>query len=159
MSVVDMLYDICWMSLLLLVAKIIRTKIKLIQKIYIPTALLAGFLGLLLGNQGLKLIPFSVEISNYSGILICVLFGTMFLGNKKNASFSHMLKSVGDTFLVNGASEIAQFGIFILIGVLLMPVLFNGINPAFGLMLPAGFVGGAWDCSSNWWCFSRKWMG
>ena len=66
----------------------------------------------------------------------------MFLGSKKKVSFSSMFRNVGDTFLVNGSSEIFQFALFILIGVLVLPLIFKGINPAFGLLLPAGFVGG-----------------
>ena len=42
---VNIIYDICIMSALMLIAKIIRTKIKIIQKLYIPSALVAGFLG------------------------------------------------------------------------------------------------------------------
>ena len=56
---VNIIYDICIMSALMLIAKIIRTKIKIIQKLYIPSALVAGFLGLLLGKQFLNVIPFN----------------------------------------------------------------------------------------------------
>lgn len=139
---VNIIYDFCFMAVLLLIAKIIRAKVTFVQKLYIPSALIAGFLGLILGSQFLNLIPFSLEISSYAGILISVLFGSMFLGNKNKATFKEMLNSVGDTFLVNGASEITQFGFFIFLGIVILPIIFNNINPAFGLMLPAGFVGG-----------------
>lgn len=139
---VDVMYDFAIISALLLVAKIVRVRVKFIQRLYIPTALIAGFLGLFLGPQFLGILPFSSEISNYAGILIAILFGSMFLGNKKKSSFKDMIASVGDTFLVNGALEIAQYAVFIIIGVTLMPLLFNGINKAFGLMVPSGFVGG-----------------
>ena len=140
--VLNALYDLCMMSVLLFVGKVIRAKVRFVQKLYIPSALIAGFLGLFLGRQFLDILPFSNEISSYSGILIVVLFGSMFLGSKKKVSFSSMFKNVGDTFLVNGSSEIFQFALFILIGVLVLPLIFKGINPAFGLLLPAGFVGG-----------------
>ena len=55
---------------------------------------------------------------------------------------ARMFDSVGDSFLVNAAAEITQFGLFILLGIVVFPIFFKGINPAFGLMLPAGFVGG-----------------
>lgn len=139
---INILYDFCIMSALLFVAKILRSKIKFIQKLYIPSSLLAGVIGLFLGKYFLNVLPFSTEISSYSSILIAVLFATMFLGNKKKVSFKNMFTSVGDTFLVNAAAEIFQFGIFILIGVLILPLLFNGINAGFGVLLPAGFVGG-----------------
>lgn len=139
---VNILYDFCIMSGLLFVAKIIRSKVRFVQKLYIPSALLAGVIGLLCGKYFLNILPFSTEISNYSSILIAVLFATLFLGNKKKESFKKMISSVGDTFLVNTAAELSQFGIFILIGVLALPVVFHGINKGFGLMLPAGFIGG-----------------
>lgn len=141
-TALSLLYDIAWMSGLLLIAKIIRSKVKFVQRLYVPSALIAGFLGLFLGNQFLNVIPFSTEISNYAGILIAFVFGSMFIGNKTKVSFKSMFQSVGDTFLVNAASEIAQFAIFILLGVTVIPIVFKGMNTAFGLMLPAGFVGG-----------------
>lgn len=141
-SALNLLYDIAWMSALMLIAKVIRSKISFIQKLYIPSALIAGFIGLLAGKQFLNVIPFSSEISNYAGILIAFVFGSMFIGNKAKVSFRRMFSSVGDSFLINAAAEIAQFGLFILLGIVVFPILFKKINPAFGLMLPAGFVGG-----------------
>lgn len=136
------LYDFCLMSALFVVSKIIRAKVRFIQRLYIPTALIAGFLGLLLGKQGLGWLPFSSEIGNYSGILIAVLFGTMFLGNKGKSSFKKMFVSVGETFLVNCSAEVFQFGFFMFIGTAVLPLIFGSVNKGFGLMLPAGFVGG-----------------
>lgn len=141
-SGLDLLYDVAWMSALLLIAKVIRSKIRFVQRLYIPSALIAGFIGLFAGKQFLNVIPFSSEISNYAGILIAFVFGSMFIGNKTKVSFKQMLQSVGDSFLINAAAEIAQFGVFIFLGVTVFPVFFKEINVAFGLMLPAGFVGG-----------------
>ena len=139
---VNILYDVAIVAVLLFVSKIIRVKIPLLQKLYIPSALIAGFLGLFLGSQFLNILPFSSEIGNYPGILIAVLFGSMYIGTQKKTSFKTMLGSAGDAFFVNGAAEILQWGFFILLGVTVLPVLFSGINQAFGLMLPSGFVGG-----------------
>lgn len=141
-SPLSLLYDIAWMSALLLAAKVIRSRVRFVQRMYVPSALIAGFLGLFAGKQFLNLIPFSDEISNYAGILIAFVFGSMFIGNKTKLSFEKMFNTVGDTFLVNAASEIAQFGLFILLGATIIPRIFKGIDPAFGLMLPAGFMGG-----------------
>lgn len=141
-SALSLLYDVAIMSALLFVGKIIRTKVGFVQKLYIPSALIAGFLGLFLGPQFLNLLPFSNQISSYSGILIAVVFGSMFIGNKRKVTFKSMFHSVGDTFLVNAAAEIGQYAFFILIGAIVLPLVFGGINDAFGLMLPAGFIGG-----------------
>lgn len=124
---VNLLYDFAVAAALLFVAKIIRCKFRFIQHAYIPAALLAGFLGLFLGPQFLDILPFSSEIANYPSILIAVLFGSMFVGTRGKMSVKSVLKGAGDTMLINGASEMMQFAVFILIGV---------------AVLPAGFVGG-----------------
>ncbi|MBX9033639.1 sodium/glutamate symporter [Gordonibacter massiliensis (ex Traore et al. 2017)] len=142
MQLTDFLFDFCIMSALLLVAKVIRAKVGFLQRLYIPSALIAGFLGLFLGKQFLNIVPFSTAISDYAGVLIVVVFGSMYLGTKRKTSVGGMVKRVGDSFFVNGAAEIAQFGIFILLGCTLLPLVFPGINDAFGLMLPCGFAGG-----------------
>lgn len=141
-SATALLYDVACMSALMVIAKILRSKVKLIQKLYIPSALIAGFLGLFLGKQFFNVLPFSNEISSYAGILIAFVFGSMFIGSKTKVSFRSMFSSVGDSFLVNGAAEIAQFAFFTLIGVTVLPRLFPNMHEAFGLMLPSGFVGG-----------------
>lgn len=47
----SLLYDVAWMSALLLMAKIIRSKVRFIQRLYIPSALIAGFIGLFAGKH------------------------------------------------------------------------------------------------------------
>lgn len=139
---VNLVYDFCLMSVLLFLSKIIRIKVKVVQTLFVPSALIAGFLGLILGEQGFNILPFSGEMSSYPGILIAVLFASMFLGKQEKISFQRMISNVGDTFFVNAAAEMSQFGLFIIIGSTLLPALFSGIQKAFGLMLPAGFIGG-----------------
>lgn len=140
--VLDVVYDFALMSALLLVGTIIRSKVRFFQRLYIPASLIAGFLGLFLGKQFLNVLPFSDAIADYPGILIAVVFGSLFLGTRKRQSFKRMFANIGDIFLVNGADETFQFGFFTLLGVTVLPLVFPGINEAFGLMLPAGFAGG-----------------
>lgn len=76
------LTDFCFMSLLLVIAQFMRAKIKFLQMFYIPASLVAGILGLLLGPQFLDLIPWSGQIGSYAYMLVCVLFGGLFLGQE-----------------------------------------------------------------------------
>lgn len=39
-SSLNLLYDVAWMSVLLLIAKVIRSKVHFVQKLYIPQHLL-----------------------------------------------------------------------------------------------------------------------
>ena len=141
-SALSLAYDICIMSALIVVAKIARTKIKIFQDWYIPTALLAGIMGVVLGPYGFALLPFSSQASSYAGILIVVLFATMYLGKNEKASFKEMFKRVGDSFLLNGAAELFQYGIALVLGTVLLSALFPDVNPWFSVLMPAGFVGG-----------------
>ena len=51
--------DFAFMSLLLIVAQFLRSKFKPLQIFYIPSSLIAGLMGLLLGPQVLNIIPWS----------------------------------------------------------------------------------------------------
>ena len=51
--------DLGFISILLLVGKFIRVKVKLIQQLFIPPSLIAGLLGLAFGPNGLGWIPLS----------------------------------------------------------------------------------------------------
>lgn len=44
-SALSLLCDVAWMSALLLIAKVICSRVRFIQRLYIPSALIAGFLG------------------------------------------------------------------------------------------------------------------
>ena len=83
----SLLYDIGCISVLMLIAKVIRSKVKLIQRLYIPSALIASFLGLFLGKQFLNILPFSSEIGNYAGILIAFVFWFYVYWKQKKSEF------------------------------------------------------------------------
>ena len=67
--------DVGIISLLLLIGKLMRVKIKWIQKLFIPPSLLAGFIGLALGPHGFDVLPLSTQTGTYAGILIAFIFG------------------------------------------------------------------------------------
>ena len=109
------LTDFCFMSLLLVIAQFMRAKIKFLQMFYIPASLVAGILGLLLGPQFLDLIPWSGQIGSYAYMLVCVLFGGLFLGKKEKTSVKKIFTQVGDSFCVNMGAEFFCFGIALLV--------------------------------------------
>ena len=135
----EVLLDFCIMAACFVVAKIIRTQCQLLQRLYIPTAVIAGFIAFFLQHfYG----AFGNGMASYPGILIAVLFCTMALGRESKRIGKSDFKRIYQTFFVNTAAEISQFGFFMVIGVVLLPLVFQEINSAFGLMLPSGFMGG-----------------
>ena len=75
--------DIGIVSALLLIGKLMRVRIKLVQKLFIPPSLLAGFIGLALGPHGFDVLPLSTQTGTYAGILIAFIFGALPLTSQK----------------------------------------------------------------------------
>lgn len=138
----NMLMDFALMSILLFIAQLLRAKVKLIQNLYLPSSLIAGFLGLFLSKQFLGILPFSDKMSSYAYMLVVVLFASLFIGNSEKQSLKKVVNEVGDTFTLNMATEFGQFGFSILIGTFLLVTFFPDVFHAFAILLPAGFVGG-----------------
>ena len=76
--------DFAFMSLFLIVAQFLRSKIKFLQRFYIPASVLAGIMGLICGPQVLNVIPWSGKIGSYAYLLICIVFAGLYLGKKEN---------------------------------------------------------------------------
>lgn len=138
----NMVMDFALMSILIFVSQLLRANVKIIQRLYLPSSLIAGFLGLFLGPQFLNVIPFSEKIGSYPYLLIVFLFAGLFIGNKEKSSFKKVINEVGDTFTLNTAVEFGQFGCAIFLGGLVLTRLFPDLHPGFALTMPAGFVGG-----------------
>ena len=55
-------------------------------------------------------------------MLVCVLFGGLFLGKKDKTNVKQILTKVGDSFCVNMGAEFFCFGIALLVGGALMKI-------------------------------------
>lgn len=136
------LYDFAFMSLLLIVAQFMRSRIKFLQMFYIPASVLAGIMGLLLGPQFLNIIPWSGRIGSYAYMLVCVLFGGLFLGKKEKTNVKKIFAKVGDSFCINMGAEFFCFGIALLVGGGLVTLIFPDVFTEIALLMPSGFCGG-----------------
>lgn len=134
--------DFAFMSLLLVVAQFLRSKIKFLQNFYIPASVIAGLLGLICGPQVLGTIPWSEKIGSYAYLLVCILFAGLYIGKKEKASVKKIFKNVGDTFCMNMATEFICFGIALTLGIAMVSVFFPNVFTEFALLLPSGFCGG-----------------
>lgn len=138
----DMLIDFATIAILIFIGQLLRAHIKWIQHLFLPPSLIAGFMGLLLGDYFLDILPFSEAISDYPFLLIIILFATLFLGSEEKISFHNTLNKVGDTLTLSLGGLIGQYGVGLLMGGLIIHIFFPTVESGFGLMMPAGFVGG-----------------
>lgn len=143
------LTDFGVLSILIVLAHLLRNRVRLLQNTYVPSSIIAGLICLFCGRQFLDLIPFSenaygrMNIDSYPSFLVVLLFSTIFLGKKKKtASLKRVLEHAGDTFFFNLASISGQYGFSLLFGILLLEPLFSSLPHGFAIFLPAGFAGG-----------------
>jgi ESS family glutamate:Na+ symporter len=130
--------DIGIISLLLLAGKLMRVKIKLIQKLFIPPSLLAGFLGLILGPNGFDVIPLSTQMGVYAGILIAFIFGALPLTAQKVTGKG---ATIGSMWAYSQGGMLLQWALGGLVGLLILNR-FWPLSPGFGITMPSGYCGG-----------------
>ncbi len=133
--------DLGFIFALLLIGKLIRVKVKLIQKLFIPPSLIAGLLGLATGPNGLGWIPFSNELGTYAAILIALVFGALPLSSPK-ISMKEISGRVGPMWVYAQVGMLLQWGLAGLFGLFVLKLIWPDLNDAFGVMLSTGFYGG-----------------
>ena len=134
--------DFAFMSLLLVAAQFLRSKIKFLQNFYIPASVLAGIFGLILGPQVLNVIPWSEKIGSYAYLLVCIVFAGLYIGKKEKLKVKKIFRNVGDTFCLNMATEFICFGSALVIGWAILKFAFPKVFEEFCLLLPSGYCGG-----------------
>lgn len=134
----DVVTDIGWVSVLLIIGNLLRRFVPWFQHLLIPAPITAGILGLILGPEGFGLIQFSEYFGDYATILIAVVFGSL----PYTMSFDTKVREGARTMWAYSVGMyLAQWGVFALLGVLVFSTFF-GMPDWFGIMLPVGFVGG-----------------
>ena len=80
----NLVYYVAIVGLLLVIATLLRLKISFLRKAFIPASQIAGFIGLALGQYGLKIIPADMmsSIGSLPSHMITVVFACMMLGLK-----------------------------------------------------------------------------
>lgn len=130
--------DIGIISALLLLGKLMRVKLKIMQKLFIPPCLIAGFIALAIGPNGLGWLPLSNQTGTYAGILIAFIFACLPF---TSSSSKGQKEAVRTMWSYSQAGMLLQWGVGGLIGLLLLNKLWP-LNPGFGIVMPSGFCGG-----------------
>lgn len=133
--------DLGIIMFLLLIGKLVRIKVKLVQKLFIPPSMIAGVLGLAFGPNGLGWLPLSDSISVYPAVLIAIVFGALPMSSPA-FKLKDVAGRVGPMWAYSQFGMLFQWAVMGLFGLLVMKAIWPGLNDAFGVMLPTGFYGG-----------------
>ncbi|WMJ84186.1 sodium/glutamate symporter [Oscillospiraceae bacterium LTW-04] len=132
--------DVGLMGGLLLIGQLMRAKLKIFQKLLIPPALIAGFLALLFGPNGLGYLPFSEGLGTYASVLIVLIFAAMPIGDKPNKE-ALSGPAIGGMFFNITGIVVLQYAVGMFLTVYVLNHFYD-LNPGFGLMMATGFYGG-----------------
>ncbi|MCX8059227.1 MAG: sodium:glutamate symporter [Spirochaetes bacterium] len=140
-----------WLSFFLGISTFIKRKIKFFQNFLIPNAIIAGFLLLICGREGLKIINFSEEIlGNIVYHLLAIGFISLALKEREvkddgkytiNTAFF-----ITSTYILQGIVGLIIFFIIFFIGR-------KDVFPGLGLLLPLGYgqgPGQAYSIGMTW---------
>lgn len=141
MTLTDVLKDFAYLSALILIGFELRKHIKVFQKFFIPTSLIAGTIGMFLSPKWLGVIspvyiPFSDSIGQWSGALVIVVCATMFLGLEINRVGRDGLATTFLSGAIHQGQLVAGLGLAALFG------LFTAVPYQFGYMGVWGFYAG-----------------
>jgi len=150
LRVADLFMDATIISVLLLVATLLRRYVAFFQRFLIPNSLIAGFIGLALGAQILNWIPFDAE---RMGIWVYHLLALTFIcvglyqtGDGHSRGAVHLGFMQISVMLLQGM-------VGLLLVLLLLGLWFPDVNPAMGVLLPLGFAMGpgiAYSIGQSW---------
>ena len=130
------------LSALLVAGKVLRMQIPLLQRMYLPSSVVGGMLGLALVHGLGPAVPAEIvrEMSGVPGFLINVIFASLFLG----AAVPKLRDVVRLAFPQLCLGQIIAWGQYV-VGLGLAGLVFTrffGVPAAFGNLLEIGFEGG-----------------
>lgn len=113
MTLASLYQDIMVISLLLMVGFIIRSYCRPLQRLFLPASVIAGVIGLILGQQVLGVITIPESFSGFNGIMMRIVMTCVVLGISVTAKEmkAHMDYALANIFL---------YGTQMLIGVAIM---------------------------------------
>jgi ESS family glutamate:Na+ symporter len=136
------LLSICLLGVFLLLGKIMRVKIKILQHLFLPSSIIAGFVALAMGPFGFNVFPEWIikSWSQLPGVLINVVFASLFLG--VTLPKPKTVWSIGGPQLCFGmVMGVGQYFIAMLLTVLVLTPVF-GVPHIFATIVEIGFSGG-----------------
>ncbi|MFP3846157.1 sodium/glutamate symporter [Priestia filamentosa] len=139
-TVWNIITDVGLISLLLMLGVLLRAKIGLLQRSFMPASIIAGILGLIFGPNGFSIIPFSDFIGDYPGVLIAVVLAALPMSTL-NFKWSEVIDKVGALWSYSQIIMLLMWGGGLLFALVLLVPIFK-VHNGFGLILAAGFVGG-----------------
>ena len=145
--------------------KVLRVRLPVLQKLYLPSSVVGGLLGLLVASLVVRYAPSGVakatqEVSDIvrqlPGFLINVIFATLFLGKAKKTRSENMAATAFSQLCLAQLVAWGQYVVGLGLAGFWLAQSFN-LPPAFGNLLEIGFEGGHGTVGGLQSLFVDKW--
>jgi glutamate:Na+ symporter, ESS family len=150
-------FSILLLGLLLAVSKLVRVRSRTAQKLFLPSSIIGGGIALLLGPDllgnaasalgvdalaegGVFTEPVLDVWSELPGLLISVVFATLFLGNRLPKA-KEATRLAGPQLALGVTMASGQYVLGMILAVVLLGPIF-GLDPMVGALIEVGFEGG-----------------
>lgn len=151
MTHIQVFWSLMLIGMLLVVSKMIKARIGLFERLYLPSSIVAGLLAIGLGPQGVGrlseafsggLIPESTITvwRGLPGLLISIVFAALFLG-KPIPGIREIWQKAGPQVAFGQTLAWGQYVVGITLAMLVLTPLY-GISPMAGALIEIGFEGG-----------------
>lgn len=137
-----LMFYVSVLGLLLLAGTILRIKVPFFKKYFIPASLIAGVIGLILGQHVLKVLPVEMmgSFATLPGRLITVVFAPMLMGMTFPKP-KEVARIVGPQMVYGYLGSFIQTAIpFLVTAFIIVPIW--KVNDMFGSIVEIGFAGG-----------------
>ena len=138
----DAIISFCGLCTLLVIGKALRTAIPLLQRLYLPSSVIGGLVGLLILqlDKNNVLCHWTTGWNEIPGFLINVVFAALFLG-MTTPNLKRVWGLAAPQFCFGQLLAWGQYAVGLgIVGFFLLPLF--GVPAAFGNLLEIGFEGG-----------------
>ncbi|MFS8541165.1 MAG: hypothetical protein LOD89_03655, partial [Tissierellales bacterium] len=141
-SLDSLLFSTSLLGLLIFVGVVLRLKVKILKKLFIPASLIAGVLGLILGQYGFGIIPKDISATwgALPGRLITVVFAPMLMG-MEIPNVRKVWNQIAPQLYFSYIGDFIQIAIPFIISALILEPIWK-VNPMFASIVEVGWAGG-----------------
>ena len=156
----------CALSVLLILGKALRVHLPILQKLYLPSSVVGGLLGLLIVSLAVRYAPKEAAattkeladiVRQLPGFLINVIFATLFLGKSRTTRSENMAATAFSQLCLAQLVAWGQYVVGLGLAGFCLAKTFD-LPPAFGNLLEIGFEGGHGTVGGLQGLFNDKWQ-
>lgn len=130
--------DLLLMAVFMLIGFFVREKVKLFQKLFLPSSLIGGLFLLILGQQGMHVVTVPESFSKLPGALTGIVLTSLVFGVTIN---KEKLRSYLDYSFITMTTYGMQMGLGVLLGAVFQKI-WKGLPDGWGVMGVFAFHGG-----------------